>query len=99
MHPDRVVAALHVGDVLARLELLSKRNPRSFAEYTLAKRRAGCLVCKSIPEYLRKEIRDLVQTQRMGATVATALQWLAQEYGIKITRDQWRSHAHAGHQP
>lgn len=77
---------------------MSKKRP-TYAEFVRAQKRADCIVCKKIPEKLRREIRDLVQNQRHNATVATAIVWLKEAYGITITRDQWRSHAHGGHTP
>lgn len=68
-----------------------KRVRLSAAEYQMAKKRAACGVCKLSDDL--KEQLVLARTRKMR--VPEQLDWLREQYGIKLTRADFERH-HSG---
>lgn len=67
-----------------------QRQPRSLRDFLTAQKMKECVVCQTVPQDLLQQIVDAGEHRNMK--VDLGLQWLAQEYGIQITREQWQSH-------
>lgn len=64
------------------------KKPRSIDEFMRDARKADCAVCK-LPIEIRKQ---MVDARRRGIVVGVVIEWLKGEWGVAITREQWRTH-------
>ena len=68
-------------------------KPRKFVEFKLAKKRERCKVCHLPPEV----VKQLKGRSKYRMPVGLVLEWLATDWGIKITRADWGRHHRERH--
>jgi hypothetical protein len=72
----------------------SAKAKRSLAEFMLAKRRAGCVVC-ALPVPVREQ---LANASKHKIKRAEQIEWLEAEFGLKLTRAQFDAHSNGRHE-
>lgn len=69
-------------------------SKRSLTDFMQAKRREGCAVCELPPE-IRAQLRGASKRHIRRTDI---IEWLASEYGMKITRAAFDSHQSGRHE-
>jgi len=74
---------------------MSKKRNRSLTQWAAAKKVEACVVCQKLPVELERQFAGAAKSRNV--TVEQGLAWLREEYGIKISKEQWSLHARGRH--
>lgn len=72
----------------------AKKAGRSLIDYTMAKKRAACVIC-SLPNEIKSQLRE---ARNRKIRLPEQIEWLAEEQGIKLTRAQFDAHYSGRHE-
>lgn len=69
--------------------------PRTYREFVRDKKRRKCKVCQ-LPAAVKKQLKG--RNRKLGG-VAVVLEWLAVEWGVTLTKQEWGKHFRELHEP